>query len=169
MPANNPSIRGRSLAALLLLAALAASALVFTAGASAAGYKTVGYGLPLSGVSTFPAGQPFHIAHGWVNAPSFLEHQSLGEYQILVAVDGTEVKPSFIVTRTSQDPTFGTLVTTDYVFNFPDGMTGTHVFRTTYLGPCQGLVDGGYVTGPCDKQNDLSSFGPFFSTVTFVP
>lgn len=169
MPASNHSNRGRSLAAPLFAAALVACALMFTAGASAGGYKTVGYGLPLSGVSAFPAGEPFHIAHGFVNAPSFLEHQSLGEYQVQVTVDGVEVTPSFRTTRTTKDPTYGTLVTTDYVFNFPDGMTGTHVFGTTYLGPCQGLVDAGYVTGPCDHQNDLTSFGPFFATVTFVP
>jgi hypothetical protein len=169
MPASNHSNRGRSLAALLSTAALFVCVLLFTAGASAGGYKTVGYGLPLSGVSTFPADQPFHIAHGFVNAPSFVQHQSLGEYQVRVTVDGAEVKPSFIQTLTSQDPTFGAVLTTDYVFNFPDGMTGTHVFGTTYLGPCEGLVDAGYVTGPCDKQNDLTSLGPFLSTVTFVP
>jgi hypothetical protein len=146
------------------------------AGASADVNKVVGDQLPLSGSSTFPAGQPFHIAHGWLNAPASMAtvsipHQSVGEYQVRVTVDGVEVKPSFIETTTSIDPIYGIEVFQQYVFNFPDGMTGTHVFGTTFLGPCQGLVDSGFATGPCDQQNDLipTSSGTFYATVTFVP
>ena len=138
--------------------------------------KAVGDALPLSGNLTFPAGQPFHITHGWLNAPASMgtvsiPHQSLGEYQVQVTVDGVQVKPSFIQTTTSIDPTYGIETFQTYVFNFPDGMTGTHVFGTTFLGPCQGLVDSGFATGPCDKQNDLipTSSGTFYATVTFVP
>src|SRR5436190_4561334 len=166
----------RSAALLFAAALIAAAAAAVPAGASADLNKAVGDALPLSGDSTYPAGQPFHIAHGWLNAPSAMAtvsipHQSIGEYQVRVTVDGVEVKPSFIQTTTAIDPTYGIETFQTYVFNFPDGMTGTHVFGTMFLGPCQGLVDDGFATGPCDQQNDLipTSSGTFYATVTFVP
>ena len=59
------------------------SAAAVPAGASADVNKAVGDQLPLRGSSTFPAGQPFHIAHGWMNAPASvatvsIPHQSVG-------------------------------------------------------------------------------------------
>ena len=81
------------------------------------------------------------------------------------------MKPDFIETVRSDDPVLGTLLFRAYVFNFPDGMTGTHVFAGTFLGPCQGLVDSGFATGPCPAPNEERPAGasPFTTTVTFVP
>jgi hypothetical protein len=63
----------------------------------------------------------------------------------------------------------GTVLFRPYVFNFPDGMTGTHVFGSTFLGPCQGLVDDGFITGPCAHPKDLTSTGTINATITFSP
>ena len=145
--------------------------LILAPGTSAANTdKIVGSPLNLfGGVQTFPAGQPFNISHGWLLDAN--ETQALGKYQFSLTVDGVEVRPDFIETIRSEDPVLGTLLFRPYVFNFPDGMTGTHVFAGTFLGPCQGLVDGGFATGQCSNPNEEipTSASPFTTTVTFVP
>ena len=144
-------------------------AVVLAPGASAAPDKAVGTSLGF-GATQFPAGQPFNITHGWLLAPRFTE--ALGEYRVTLAVDGVEMNRDFVeTTRQPDDPTLGTELFRAFVFNFPAGMTGTHTFAITFLGPCQGLVDGGFATGPCANANDLipTSGSPIISTVTFVP
>jgi hypothetical protein len=141
-------------------------------GASAANAdKIVGTPLNLfAGVQTFGEGDPFNISHGWLTQPRTTE--ALGKYRFSLTVDGVEVKPDFIETTRFDDPVLGTLLFRRYVFNFPDGMAaGTHVFAGTFLGPCQGLVDSGFATGPCDNPNaEIPTSGsPFITTVTFVP
>jgi hypothetical protein len=157
---------------LLLALVCVACAAVFAPRAAAGVNKQVGVSLPVFGqVSTFPAEQPFNITHGWQTNPSFGGDQAIGLWQFQLTIDGVEVKPSFIETTVSHDAVLGTLLSRGFVFNFPDGMTGTHVFGTTYLGPCQGLVDNGFVTGPCAHPNDVvpTSRGTVYATITFGP
>ena len=151
--------------ALLVLAC----AVVLVPGASADTDKSVGAALNF-GTQTFPAGQPFHISHGWAIAAG-PDSQALGKYRFSLTVDGVQVRPDFIETIYIADPVLGTILFRPYVFNFPDGMTGTHVFAGTFLGPCQGLVDGGFATGPCSNPNEEipTSGSPFTTTVTFGP
>jgi len=109
------------------------------------------------------------MSHGWLLDANTT--QALGEYGFSLTVDGVEVKPDFIETLRSVDPVLGTLLFRPYVFNFPQGMTGTHVFAGTFFGPCQGLVDGGFATGPCSSATKVipTSASPFTTTVTFTP
>jgi len=77
--------------------------------------------------------------------------------------------PDFIETIRTEDPVLGMLLFRPYVFNFPDGMTGTHVFVGIFLGPCQAMVNQGFATGPCANPNEEIPTAPTTSTVTFVP
>jgi len=148
------------------------TAILILAPSSSAANPDKSVGTPLNlfrGVQTFGSGLPFNISHGWLTLPRATE--ALGKWRFSLTVDGVEVKPDFIETTRSDDPLLGTLLFRAYVFNFRDGMTGTHVFEGTFLGPCQGLVDSGFATGPCADANAEipTSASPFITTVTFVP
>ena len=150
---------------------LALAALVSAPGAVAAGRDRVGATISIFGgaIQTFPAGQPFHFEHGWGLQPG--GDHALGKFGFSLTVDGVEVKRDFLDTIPVDDPLYGRILSRHYVFNFPDGMTGTHVFGGTYFGPCQGFVNGGFATGPCSKPNETisTSGSPFTITVTFIP
>jgi len=118
---------------------------------------------------TYPAGQPFYFRHGWLNAPSF--DGGIGLWSFSLSVDGVE-QHGFLQTIVTQDfPGIGTVLFRPYLFNFPDGMTGTHVFAGTFSGPCGPMVAGGFATGPCAAPNAIvpETGNPFTTTVTFVP
>jgi len=156
---------------LLLALVCVACAAVVAPAATADVDKGVGPRLSLNGsVSTFPAGQPFHIASGWGTAPGQLD-QSIGLWTYKLTIDGVPAQPSFIQTTVSQDPVYGTVLGRVSEFNFPDGMSGTHVFGSTFLGPCKEMVDEGSATGPCAHPRDVvpTSNSPFFATITFGP
>lgn len=135
---------------------------------AAAGHKVpVGerISLSLGGSTTFPAGAPFHIAHGWIMIDSNLDRPRLWDFQL--EVDGILWKED-IVERSieSGDPNFHNRV---WVFNFLEGMTGTHTFTGRWLGPCQVLVDDGTLPGPCSSPNDKVEAIFRTLTVTFEP
>jgi hypothetical protein len=164
-PRSSRRFRTTLVCALLVLAC----SVVVVPSASADPNKSVGAALGFATVQ-FPAGQPFHITHGWLSAPRYTE--AVGEYRVMLAVDGVYVRPDFVeTTRQADDPVFGTELFRAFVFNFPDGMTGTHVFAVTFVGPCQALVDSGFFAGPCAHPNDLisTSNSPITSIVTFTP
>jgi hypothetical protein len=146
---------------------IAACAVVFVPRASANTDKTVGPRISVFGdaTQTFPAGQPFHFSHGWQSQPS--GDHAIGNWRFSLTVDGVEVKPDFIETIRSDDPVLGTLLFRPYVFNFPDGLTGSHVFGGTFVGPCQDMV----AAGPCRHPNEIVPLtgSPFTITVTFTP
>ena len=55
----------------------------------------------------FPAGQPFHIGHGWIGAQSDPPPHALGRYDFSLAVDGVEGRESFFELSHRQDPDWG--------------------------------------------------------------
>ena len=119
---------------------------------------------------SFPAGQPFHFNHGFTTKPS--TDGSLGLWRFTLTLDGVEVKPSFIDIRQIDDPVFGHLLFRMYVFNFPDGLTGTHTFSGSFSGPCDQMVAQGFTTGvQCATPNQvvMADGYPVTTTVTFVP
>ncbi len=118
---------------------------------------------------TFPAGQPFHFSHGWQVKPD--TDGALGAWRFLLTLDGVELNPDFIDLRQIDDPVNGHLIHRVYVFNFPNGLTGTHVFGGTFAGPCDELVAQGFVSGPCVTPNAIVAADgyPVTTTVTFVP
>lgn len=148
--------------------AVACTAL-FAGGASASPAPTGSRLFIWNSQQTFPAGQPFYFEHGWQNGPSI--DGGLGLWTFSLSVDGVPQHGFVIPEVTTQDPTYGTLIYRPFLFNFPQGMTGTHVFAGTFSGPCKQMVEQGWTTGPCSSPNQVvpSSGSPYISTVTFVP
>jgi len=96
------------------------------------------------------AGQPFYIAHGWWNPTNI---SGMGLFKFSLDVDGNPVYEDFIERYAiSGDPDD---LVWFWVFNFPEGMTGSHSFTGHWTGPCQGLVDMGVIQGPCEKTNEI--------------
>src|SRR2546430_11378683 len=100
--------------------------------------------------TSFPAGQPFHITHGWAvgaTAPP----QAVGIYAFRLEVDGVTRAPDFI-TRTADSPQStgydAPVLNRSWTFNFPGGMTGTHTFTGHWIEPCQ------LVRSTCATPND---------------
>ena len=117
---------------------------------------------------TFPAGQPFYFEHGWQSAvPST---QGVGRWTFSLSVDGVPQMGFAEPQVTTQDPTYGTLIFRPYLFDFPQGLTGTHVFSGNWYGPCAQMVAQGYAAGPCSSPEEVVpwSAGPFTTTVTFT-
>jgi hypothetical protein len=117
---------------------------------------------------SFPAGQPFHFSHGWLVKPD--TDGPLGLWSVSLTLDGVQLHPDFIEERQIDDPVFGHLIHRVYVFNFPNGLTGTHVFAGTFWGPCDKLVAEGFAAGPCVTPNAVIAADgfPVTTTVTFV-
>jgi hypothetical protein len=119
---------------------------------------------------TFPAGQPFHIEDGWGNVPS--EDGGVGLWRFSLTVDGIP-QMCFPDTRVSTDfaPPLP-LILHPMLCNFPQGMTGTHVFSGIFSGPCAEMVSQGFATGPCSSRTEIVPTDPNplrTITVTFVP
>ncbi len=113
---------------------------------------------------TFPAGQPFHIAHGWWNPTNI---PGVGLFKFSLDVDGSPVSEDFIErSAISGDPDELLWV---WVYNFPTGMTGSHSFTGHWTGPCQGLVDMGVFEGLCEKTNEIIESSTRTIIVDFVP
>jgi hypothetical protein len=96
------------------------------------------------GPTSLPAGDPFHLRHGWLlEIPG---DGPRGLYDFALEVDGVLIEPDF--STTSSDAS-GNLIWLN-VYNFPAGMSGTHSFTGHWYGPCQ------YVAldpGTCAKKN----------------
>jgi len=98
----------------------------------------------------FAANKPFHIAHGWVNETNIT---GVGLFKFSLDVDGFPVKADFVErSAISGDPD---VLRWTWVFNFPNGMTGTHTLIGHWTGSCQGLVDMHAITGPCNKPTEI--------------
>ena len=114
--------------------------------------------------STFPTGQPFHIAHGWWNPTNI---PGVGLFKFSLDVDGSLVKEDFIERSTiSGSPDE---LVWFWVYNFPNGMTGTHTFTGHWTGPCQGLVDMGVIEVTCEKTNEIIESASQTIIIDFVP
>jgi hypothetical protein len=153
----------------LAIVLLLGCALAFVSGAEATTNKLVGSRISLFGGAsqTFPAGQPFHINHGWQLAPG--QDSTLGGFGFSLAVDGVVVKPDFIDTSTQDIEGYNVIVARGWFYNFPSGMTGSHTFTGIWSGPCEGMVAVGFATGPCADANAIITSAPLTITITFVP
>lgn len=101
-------------------------------------------------VLKFPAGEPFHIRHGWYN-PSDITGSGLFRFAL---EDNGEFVEDFFVLRSSVsgDPEYLNWI---WVYNYPDGLSGTHTFTGHWYGSCQGLVEMEVFSGPCEKPNQI--------------
>jgi hypothetical protein len=150
--------------------ALAVASAAFSVGGAAAAPAPTGPTLSIfHPQQTFPAGEPFNIRTGWGNNPSV--DGGIGLWSFSLSVDGIP-QTGFLDVSVFPDPgnPTGTLILRPHLFNFPQGMTGTHVFAGTFSGPCPQMVSEGFATGPCSSPTQIVplSSGPFITTITFV-
>lgn len=156
-----------------LFAVVIVCSLAFVPGGAAAPNDRVGTRINLiaGGLQVFPAGQAFHIAHGWVRRqtdPSNLgpAPRANGRYDFSLAVDGQEQPEDYVEHGDVSD-----LFHRTWVHNFPNGMTGTHTFTGHWSGPCTPLVENGLASGPCEHptESTTTAVGLRTITVVFVP
>ena len=109
------------------------------------------------GDQEYPAGTAFHMLAGWLNERGT---QAIGRYSVSIEVDGASVPATYRMNVTNADA-----IGTAWVWNFPAGMTGTHIFVQRYLAPC------GDVLLPCggNPPNTIIEAASFTATITFVP
>lgn len=125
------------------------------------------------GFQVFPAGEPFHISHGWarvLGADQGDTPPANGRYGFSLAVDGQDDPADYVEREPREDAVLGRIKPSTSVHNFPEGMTGTHTFTGHWFGPCTGLLEGGYTPGPCEHPTEITtSIAPLTITVVFVP
>ena len=110
--------------------------------------------------TTFPAGYPFHIQHGFF-AINSSTRKGIGQYDFKLEIDGEFVRADFrlfdtevVAGETTQEVW--------WLFNFPEGLTaGDHTFTGHWYLPC-------YLTpGPCATPNEKVETHSNSLTVTF--
>jgi hypothetical protein len=111
-----------------------------------------------SGSQTFPANTPFHVAHGWRHDFP-LENVELFDFEL--EVNGVYQLVDFVESTIDQSSDPHTL-TKHSVFNFPEGMTGTHTFNGHWIAPCYVFFDD--CDDPLELWEEVSEV-----LVTFVP
>lgn len=99
----------------------------------------------------YPAGEPFHIAHGWSEQP--LKDAPPGQYDFQLFVDGEFVDQDYVereVTITEDGPVMRIV----WVHNDPDGLdAGDHTFEGYWYLPCNYAVEVGLWGAACEKPN----------------
>jgi hypothetical protein len=89
----------------------------------------------------FPAGDPFHIMHGFISGFEITEPVGnvVARSKMVLEVDGVEIDPDYVtIDWVNYIPDYPFLVATKlFTFNFPDGMTDEHTFTRRYFFTCQ--------------------------------
>lgn len=119
---------------------------------------------------TFPANTPFHVAHGWdyptTMGTATLNDGAAGLNLFTLKIDGVEQHFSFLEQTVLHKLEYGGVLwhyfLTIWVFNFPDGMEGTHTFTGQWWGIC-----GEWFGNTCEKPNKLVVVGEKAMTVHF--
>ncbi len=107
---------------------------------------------PGEGEFDYSANMPFYIAHGWSSTVGEdVKVTTRGGLRLVI--DGEDVEEDFIeIVRTNDGVT--NILSKWFVFNFPDGMTGTHTFEFYYSNTCSYFRDIGLVD-ECDHANQI--------------
>jgi hypothetical protein len=114
---------------------------------------------------TFPAGEPFHIWHGW-DFP--VEDWPPGHFDFQLEMDGVvQSEDHFFVFPILWQGSMWQLRV--WLYNFPDGMTGTHTFTGHWIAPCQYAVEEYGYPGPCPNPNVEVEALTESLTVRFTP
>ena len=111
----------------------------------------------------FPANTAFYISHGLQLAPEELR----SGYDFKLQVDGEFVDETFVDRYTTIFDDNTVFISTMWVFNFPDGMEGTHEFSGHWFMPCQTALDAGFVT-ECRKLNTSIEVMSSTATIIFI-
>lgn len=113
----------------LLLVALLSLAIPSSA---SAGNEPIGERIGLwNSTLEFTAGTPFNIRHGWLQTS---DDGAIGIFDFTLEVDGVLRSEDFkLFSAESGTPDSLTRL---WVYNFPNGMTGTHTFTGHWYAPC---------------------------------
>jgi hypothetical protein len=96
--------------------------------------RTVGERISLfDGDTSFPAGEPFYISHGFAGFTG----PDPFRWDFILEVDGVPVPDSGVVIEQREDEL---KLGGGRVYNFPDGMTGTHTFDGYWYQSCKGSL-----------------------------
>jgi hypothetical protein len=162
----------RTVRALVVVASIALALLLALAPAASADEKVpIGDRITLFGdeFQVFPAGEPFHIFHGWG-----LRHlpgpgaEADGRFGFDLAIDGVERREDYVNKFHEEHPTLGHIRHRNWVYNFPDGLTGTHTFTGHWFGACTVVVAAGLAPGPCEHPTEITTaIAPLTITVVF--
>ena len=111
----------------------------------------------------FPAGTPFHIWHGWIQTS---DDGAIGIFDFELEVDGVllgEDLKQFSADNGDPDTLWRL-----WVYNFPNGLTGTHTFTGHWYAPCQYAVGWLGYPGACATPNEKVETKARTLIVTFV-
>lgn len=110
------------------------------------------------------AGTPFNIRHGWVQTS---DDGAIGIFDFTLEVDGVLRSEDFkLFSEEIGDPD---ILTRLWVYNFPDGMTGTHTFTGHWYAPCQYAITALDYQGSCATPNEKVETNSRTLVVNFVP
>lgn len=160
----------------ILAAALAiVAALVFALPTAAGSRDRIGPRINvLRGTpTTYPAGAPFRIEHGWSSCLAASDLLANGRLGFDLDVDGVEREPSFVdVSRLRKEDTglACDVLNRSTVYNFPNGLpAGSHTFRGHWIGPCKPLVGDDQYDAICANPAEVieAGFSPVSLTVEF--
>ncbi|MEN8240833.1 MAG: hypothetical protein ABFS17_02840 [Chloroflexota bacterium] len=115
--------------------------------------------------TTFPAGEGFHIKHGWLLI--IPDEAPVGAWSFALEIDGVFVDNDYVSRQVVGHKPL--LIEKYYVHNFSEGMTGTHTFTGHWYATCQALVHGGFLPGPCADRNEVVEYHVHSVTVDFLP
>ena len=109
---------------------------------------------PDNPTTTFDAGQPFNISHGWSFVPpEDIPGSGLG---FDLWVDSVFHEADMVYRAAQSGGGDGPSMTWQWVNNFPEGMTaGTHTFKGEWLASCSYAVNLGLYDGPCSTPNEI--------------
>jgi len=149
-----------------------AATLALTGIAPAAAPTPVGERIDLiQGTPTsYPAGQAFHIRHGWGIGATAPPAQA-GIFGFRLDVDGVPRVADGAVRSTDPAPVTAydyPILNRGWFFNFPEGMTGRHTFTGYWIAPCQQAADELGYPGPCRAPNEPVEAVRRSLTVDFV-
>jgi hypothetical protein len=111
----------------------------------------------------YPAGEPFHIQHGNKMVPG---DPPPGRFDFKLEVDGVLQQEDYVdhwVDLNDPEP-----LVRIWVFNFPEGMTGTRTFTGHWYISCRWAVNNGWYTGDCRTPHALVEILSQPLTVEFV-
>ncbi|MGD8814498.1 MAG: hypothetical protein PVI78_08480 [Anaerolineales bacterium] len=109
------------------------------------------------GSMDFPAGEAFHIFHGWAGVP-------VGMAGFSLYLDGAPISPEF----RRIDPAAGGIPAVRWGYNFPDGLTGEHEFIGIWELRCTYAVRSDTIPGPCSSPNAIVPAYWFITEVEFT-
>ena len=135
----------------------------------AQGREVTGEQLYLWGVpeQDFPAGEPFFIAHGWINLPRLKPPPGLmGLLTFELEMDGQLIREDyhFFIPDPWEQPI---VLYRNWVYNFPEGLTGDHIFTLHYYAPC--ILAYGEESCPPPYRNEVVELYTYEALVHFVP